>query len=152
MRANYDVVRVVSSPFRRARQTAEIVATPLGLSVEIETEIREQNLGDLHGQPYEAAAASKDFDPERRWEWRPPQGETLLEVQARAIAALRPYLASHAEDDVAVVSHAGTIFSIWAHVLEDWQQVRGIPNASVLAVRHDGERFQDAVLWRPEEH
>ena len=115
--ARYRPVAVVSSPFLRARQTAAILAERLALAVRVEEELREQSFGELAGQPYAALRDSSDYDPARYWLWRPPGGETLLEVAARAGAALDRVAAGAAGNDVVVEHEAGR----WrgATVIED---------------------------------
>ncbi|MFQ5515681.1 MAG: histidine phosphatase family protein [Myxococcota bacterium] len=148
IRSGFRPVSVISSPYRRARQTAAIVAEMLGLgaALEIETELREQSMGDLHGQPYEAALSSPGFDRLPRWEWRPPGGETLIDVQARAVPAILGIAARHPASPVVIVSHAGTIQSVWAHSAGSWKRARGVPNAGLLIVPHDGLRLGPPTL------
>ena len=111
--ARYRPVAVVSSPFRRARQTAGIVAERLALAVRVEQDLREQSYGGLAGQPY-AAVRSSDYDPARYWLWRPPGGgETLVEVAARAGPALDRVAAGARGNDDVVVSHGGVMMALW---------------------------------------
>ncbi len=145
LRARFAPVGIVSSPFTRAHQTAEIIASTLELPIEIEPEVREQFLGELHGQPYDAALATPGFETLPRWEWRPPAGETLLEVQRRAVGALLRIAGEWVGADVVVTSHAGTIQSCWAHVARDWQAAPHVPNCGVVVIEHDGRE-----LARPE--
>src|ERR1700747_2916865 len=44
---------VISSPFRRARQTSEIIAGELGLPIEVVHDLHERNLGVLKGESYD---------------------------------------------------------------------------------------------------
>src|SRR5271163_4542473 len=44
---------VISSPFRRARQTSEIIAAELNLPIEVVNEIHERDLGALRGESYD---------------------------------------------------------------------------------------------------
>jgi broad specificity phosphatase PhoE len=46
-----DIHEVYSSPLKRALETAEIIAAPLGLPVVIREEFRENNVGDLEKEP-----------------------------------------------------------------------------------------------------
>ena len=46
-----DISEVYSSPLKRALETAEIIAAPLGLPVAIREEFRENNVGDLEKVP-----------------------------------------------------------------------------------------------------
>ena len=64
--------RIVTSPFVRARQTADILARSLGLEVTVIADLRERSYGELAGQPYASARALPDFDPATYWLWRPP--------------------------------------------------------------------------------
>ncbi len=151
IRARFAPRCVIASPYRRAHDTARIIATALRTSCEIEHELREQFMGGLHGQPYEAALASPGWKELPRWEWRPPGGgETLLEVQARALPAVRRIARAHPADDVVLVSHAGTLHSLWAHAAGGWEHTHGIPNGGLLVIPHDGERFHAAELLATE--
>ncbi len=134
LRAGFAPGRLVSSPFARAQQTAEIIAEALALPIELEPDLREQHLGELHGQPYDAALATPGYDVLPRWEWRPPSGETLVEVRVRAARALESIARAAVGGDVVVVSHAGTIQSCWAHVEGSWEGVPHIPNCSVVRI------------------
>ena len=134
-------VRLVTSPYTRARQTAEIIAQRIDLPIETESDLREQFLGLLHGEPYESALSSPGFEELSRGEWRPPDGETLLEVQARALPVIRALAARSPASDVVAVCHAGTIHSIWAHSAGGWESTSGISNAGILVIPHDGQRL-----------
>jgi broad specificity phosphatase PhoE len=116
--------QVVTSVFRRAAETGEILAAHLGLPLATAPGIEERDLGDLKGEPYEAlgAMARQDpaFDPARRWLWRPPGGESLEEVRQRVVAALGALAARHAGDTLLVVSHGAVMLSLWAHVTGSW--------------------------------
>lgn len=138
--------RLVSSPYARARQTAEILAAQLGCAIELEHDLREQSLGELHGQPYEAALTTPGYDAQPRWAWRPPAGETLLEVQARAARALAALARASVGRDLVAVSHAGTIQSCWAHIDGSWEGVPYVPNCAVVRVAHDGVEFGEPEL------
>ncbi len=146
LRARFAPARIVSSPFTRAQQTAAIIASGLALSIEIEPALREQFLGSLHGRPYDEALRSPGYDSLPRWEWRPPDGETLIEVQARAVPALLAIARASVGRDVVVTSHAGTISSCWAHVEGSWLHVPPVPNCSVLLLEHDGAQFGEPEL------
>jgi probable phosphoglycerate mutase len=146
LRARFAPMRIISSPFTRARQTAEIISAALSAPIEFEPALREQFLGLLHGQPYDAAPATPGYESLSRWEWRPPGGETLLEVQARAVPALLAIARASLGRDVVVTSHAGTIQSCWAHLEGSWLHVPHVPNGSVILVEHDGGEFGEPEL------
>ena len=144
--ARYRPVAVVSSPFLRARQTAAILAERLALAVRVEEELREQSFGELAGQPYAALRDSSDYDPARYWLWRPPGGETLLEVAARAGAALDRAAAGATGNDVVVVSHGGVMMALWWHVTGEWRTGKVARNAGLVVVEHEAGRWRGATV------
>jgi probable phosphoglycerate mutase len=146
LRDRFRPVRLISSPFRRAHQTAEIIGEVLSLPVEIEQDVREQHLGDLHGKPYEAAYESPGLADNPVWEWRPPRGETLREVRARAAPVIEQVIRAHPDEDVVVVCHGGTMAALWAHVAGAWEKALPVRNGDLLVLPHDGERFRQPEL------
>lgn len=127
-------VAVVASPLRRARRTAELIGATLGLDVTVEPDLRERSYGEFAGRPY--ADARPGFDPAAWWEWRPPGGESLVEVAARVGAALDRIAARHAGADVVVVSHGGVMLALARHVTGDWGAGRVAKNAELLVATH----------------
>jgi probable phosphoglycerate mutase len=145
VRERYAPALLVSSPFTRARQTAEIIAEVLELPITIEDEFRERSYGEYAGLPYETARPQ--FDPQAYWHWRPPGGETLEEVAARVGRALDRLAARANHDDGVVVSHGGVMMALWRHVMGDWARPgRVVRNAGILLVEHDAGRYRGAVL------
>jgi broad specificity phosphatase PhoE len=101
--AGRGVVAVYSSPAQRAQQTAAAIAKALGLGAPITDEaFRSLDVGS------DAAAASGTA---RMKSWkggmdpRPPGGESLIDGEARASAALAELAKQHAGQTVVVVTH-----------------------------------------------
>jgi len=132
----YAPVRIVTSPFARARQTADILAGVLGLAVVVEPGLRERSYGELAGQPYGAVRAHPDYDPGVYWQWCPPGGESLVEVAARAGEVLDRVARSAPGDDVVIVSHAAVLAALRCHVTGAWERGRVTPNAGIALVEH----------------
>ncbi len=117
-------VRILASPLDRAWRTAEIVAgvvaAELGepVGVDVEERLIEMDYGSLDG------LAIRDVDPDEwsAWRadasWRPPGGETLIELQDRVGAWCdeTSRQASSATGDIVAVSHVSPIkaSAIWA--------------------------------------
>ena len=144
--ARYAPRRIVASPFVRAQQTAEELAQVLGVPVEIEHDLRERSYGELAGQPYSILQSRTDFDPNEYWVWRPPGGETLVEVARRAGAVLDRIADAAPEDDTVVVSHGATMMSLWWHVTGAWREGRVARNAGIVVAEHRAGRWQSAAM------
>jgi probable phosphoglycerate mutase len=137
---------LVTSPFRRARQTADILALRLGLQPTVEDDLREQCYGSLAGQPYAALRACADYDPTSYWAWCPPDGgETLVEVATRAGAVLDRIARAVPDQDAVVVSHGGVMMALWRHVTGSWRSGRVARNAGLVVVEHSGDRYASAT-------
>lgn len=107
--------RVVSSPLRRAVETASTVAGALGLPVDSDERLVEIDYGDWDERPLREIAA-------RDWAaWRadptfvPPGGESLRAVMTRAVHFASDALA--AATTVVAVSHVSPIKAIVAWAL-----------------------------------
>ena len=109
---NGGIDAVVSSPLRRTRETAAVVAEALGLSVTVEDDFRECAFGEWDGLTL-AEVSARWPDEIDRWRTRidvePPGGESVEMVHDRVEAALDRMLASYADQTVVVVSHVTPI-------------------------------------------
>lgn len=120
-------VRIVSSPLSRCRESASLVLAVLRAAGEnvlpplVDAALIEVALGRWEGLPKEIIR--RRFPAE--WEARgadmahtaPPGGESFADVQRRALAALRRLAGAHAGECLLLMSHAGVIRSLMAHVL-----------------------------------
>jgi probable phosphomutase (TIGR03848 family) len=112
---------IYSSPLERCLETAGIVAAARGLRVRELPEVGEVRYGDWTGRELgelatEALWRTVQLHPSGV---RFPGGESLLEVQARAVAAVERLRegAEHAGQSVLVTSHADVIKAVAAHYL-----------------------------------
>ena len=132
-----------SSPVVRALQTAEILASMLQVPLTPDQGLTEINVGEWEGQYWKDLTdqfARQQFytKPE---EARPPGGETLCEVQIRAVAAVERARARAAADRLLFVSHADVVRTILAYYLKfDLKTVRQmrIDHASLTALELNG--------------
>jgi broad specificity phosphatase PhoE len=110
--------RVVTSPVERARQTAVVIAAAHARPLEEEEALNEIDFGAWTGRDF----AELDPLPEwRRWnarrdQARPPDGESMLDVQIRLSRWLETLSTTDA-GTVAAVSHADVIKSVVALTL-----------------------------------
>jgi len=108
--AGQAVAAVYASPLERARTSAEIVAKPHRLAVQVEPAFREMAFGAWEGLTREEAAA-RFPDAYDVWRSAPHRlvlegGERLDEVAARVTAGLAALMDACAGRSVILVSHA----------------------------------------------
>jgi len=109
--AGENIAALYSSPLQRTRESAEIVAERLGLSVAFRDDLVELDFGEWTGATFDAIRA----DP--RWQaWSTqrslaaiPGGESMRQVQRRVVEALIEIGERHIDENVAVVSHGDVI-------------------------------------------
>jgi broad specificity phosphatase PhoE/ribonuclease HI len=112
---------VVSSPLRRARQTAQAVADALGLEVAVEPGLRETDFGDWEG--YTFAEVKQKWTRELdAWladtSVAPPFGESFDATATRVRQARDRVLASYGGQTVVLVSHVTPIKTLVRLALE----------------------------------
>ena len=121
--ASMDVAAVMSSSSRRAVNTAEAIASPHGLSVTADDDLRELDFGGLDGAPLRDM---REMFPDFFEHWTrdpataqfPDGGETLQALQERTWAAVEAVARSHeAQANVIIVSHAFALYSIMCRAL-----------------------------------
>lgn len=97
----------------RTHQTAAPLAAHLGMTPEIEADLREVHLGDWDGGLYriKSAEGHPAFDRMRKnGEWGEiPGAETTAQFQGRVETGLRRIAAAHIDERVAVFVHGGVI-------------------------------------------
>jgi broad specificity phosphatase PhoE/ribonuclease HI len=112
---------VVSSPVRRARETAELVAAAAGLDLVLEDGFRETDFGDWEGYTFGEVKAKWPLELDA---WladtsvAPPYGESFDETAARVAAARDRVIRDHPGRTVVVVSHVTPIKTLLRLALE----------------------------------
>jgi probable phosphoglycerate mutase len=130
---------IVSSPLERCRETAAPLAKARGRAVDVGRAWIEVGYGEWTGRSISQLRRTKLW---RRVMFAPsnvrfPGGESLLEVQVRAVDASFDIAARHARGTVLVVSHADVIRLLVAHLAgmhADHLQRLSIDTASITAV------------------
>jgi broad specificity phosphatase PhoE/ribonuclease HI len=113
---------IISSPVRRTRESAEIIAEVFGnRTVELEDGFAEMEFGAWDGLTF-MEVAEKHKDDLEAWlgslDIAPGGGESFRIVEERVLAALDRVLTTHAGKTVAIVSHVTPIKTLVAHALE----------------------------------
>ncbi len=106
----FPLARLISSPQRRALQTAEPVAKATGLTVDIDDRLAEYDRGLSHYVPIEQVRKERPEEWARMADGRLPSTVDEDEFRGRVGAALSDIVAGADHDEtVAVFSHGGVI-------------------------------------------
>jgi len=110
---------IYASPLERTRDTAQVLADARGLKVQFDDRLLEIDYGRWTGRRFADMAGDPAWQlyNKVRSISRPPEGDSLLDIQHRAVNALIDYRARHRDGVVAVVSHADTLRSIILYFL-----------------------------------
>jgi broad specificity phosphatase PhoE len=141
---------LVSSPSKRAAQTAAAISERHHVPVRIDERLREIDFGDWEGK----TRAELEVLPEyQRWlhdpaALAPPGGECGADVQSRLIDAADDHLALGR--NVVFVSHKGAIRLIISHfsgiAAKDYRSLSGVAASSVSRIDFDRERAQTVLI------
>ena len=84
-RKQYSPQIAYCSPLLRARQTAEPFLIDQNIPLMIDQRLIEQDIGMFSGMTYRAAEADSRYETDRakRWQWRPPHGESYEDIAKR---------------------------------------------------------------------
>jgi broad specificity phosphatase PhoE len=111
---------IYTSPLKRARQTAEPTARLLGIEPLPLDGLAEFDIGVLENRSYEDLLNKDGFY--RRIEedinFAPPRGESVIQVGARMIDAIRKVGREHAGETVLMVSHGAAIAIALSYLLD----------------------------------
>ena len=120
--ATHPIDAVVSSPVRRTRETAAVIADALGRTVVEEPGFAEMEFGTWDGRTFDEVGEQHREELEQ-WlgslDVAPGgTGESFREVETRVLSSLQRVLDEHAGRTVVVVSHVTPIKTLVAHVLD----------------------------------
>lgn len=134
------VASLYSSPLRRARETAQIMASALGVPVSVDDALTEMALGPWEGLSEEEVARRYPLEwgvwQEHPARLRLPGRETLDEVLRRVVPSLEHIGLAHVGETVAVVSHHAPIrVAMIHHDGGDLDRYRAAPLANCVPVK-----------------
>ena len=108
---------IYSSPLERAQETAEPIARLANLEITLRERLGEVRCGDWTGAKFSELDHLKEWQQFEsfRSSVRIPNGETMVEVQARITAEMLEIKQQHEGSTVAIVSHGDVIRCALAH-------------------------------------
>jgi broad specificity phosphatase PhoE len=150
------VTHVYTSPLARARQTAEIVAATLDVSVTEAEGLREYDVGDFEGLPYsgddhawrwerylEIQHAWLSGDPNARHEG----GESLTDMLGRFLPFMANIAIRHCQEDVIVlIGHGGLYHHVLPRLFPNidprYASERPLGHGDIVVGHHNGESWR----------
>lgn len=110
---------VYSSPLDRCVETAQPLADLLNLPVTLEPGVLEVDYGDWQAGHLKELSKLPEWHKVQHYPstFRFPKGETLREVQSRALSAIERIRDAHPNQVVAIFSHGDVIRTTMAHYL-----------------------------------
>jgi 2,3-bisphosphoglycerate-dependent phosphoglycerate mutase len=139
---------IYSSDLSRARETAQAVASLLGLPLTTDAGLRERNFGIWEGHTY---AEVETAWPAESLRWRrreadfgPLDGETLQQFFDRVVATATRLAAAHAGQSVLLVAHGGVLDCLYraaSRITLDAPRTWELPNTGVNRLLHTGSGF-----------
>ena len=141
------ILRIYSSPLRRALETSQIIGNVLNIPVEIEENLTEMKLGPWQGLA-EAEVEKRFRSDYQLWNTRPgdlvlDDREPLLEVQGRALKAIHKIKEKNVESPTLAVTHVALIrcLIIQFQGLDiDLYRTIDVPNISVFRLQLERDR------------
>ena len=123
------VTSVVSSPMRRARETAEPAASMLGLELLTDHRLVEMDAGSPHyGSGFEAfATRAEAWDSLNRGWWEGHEFDPRAFV-AQAVEGVEESIARDPEGRVAIFCHGGVVSAYLGHILGTTRSVFFTPD------------------------
>lgn len=153
-----DVDALVSSPLRRAMETAEPIARALGIDVQVVDDLAEVDRYSSSYIPMEELRRDENLWATIAADNEDGVRETKEAFRARVIAAVEKIIETNVGGRVVVVSHGGVINAYLGHVLgidrELWFEPRYTSVSRVLASRRGHRNVESlnelAHLRRPD--
>jgi probable phosphoglycerate mutase len=143
---------LISSPARRAHETAQILAPALGASVVLDTDLEEWRCDRGALSPEEFSARWQQVPDAQRlfFQWV-EGGESFVELTARVQLALNRIWQEHEGKTIVLVTHGGVIHASFAYFFN--LSATAIPGITTenTAITH-WTRSADASRWTLQRH
>jgi len=131
--------RIVSSDLSRTRDTAEAIAKRQGLEVEVLPELREIDVGERTGKPFDEVRGLPNWTDDGFVAW--PGGETLDRVITRVLGVIERLVRESPGKTILIVGHGGVNRILLSHflgILPKLDRTRA-PNTNISVVHTDGK-------------
>ena len=138
------IEEIISSDLTRAKQTAQIIATPLRLRIHFHAGLREAHLGQAQGLTRNEIEEKLGTEILNGWksalptdaDLSYPGGETGSEVMRRVFSALEEWAKKTDKKRIGVSTHGGVLRRMGQKTLPPHSPPLAIPNGIIYAYSH----------------
>ena len=147
------IKKIISSPLKRAKQTAQIIANETKTTITEDIRLRERaNWGDIPGQSFEEFVELWNRCTHDR-DFSPLVGDSARQAGERLSSCLLDLSAEHPQDSIIVVTHGGLITDFLVNIIAEEELRKKHPNfiveqsnlvseCSITRVSCDGGMFE----------
>ncbi len=144
---------IYSSQFRRAKETAEIIAEEFNLPVTEEARINEYHIGPVYEGKTITEFHDHWGDRSKRVNDAPPGGETWMDIRTRMFKFLHELDAKHEGKTFVIVTHADPILvTRWALSMQPAPtitELKDVPNGQPQELKFPAQLFQPDGSFDP---
>lgn len=110
---------IYTSPLERARESAELISQLSGARVVVDSAFNEVDFGEWTSRTFQELETTPGWELFNCWRTRItiPGGESILQVQARAVDRLEQLARGHIDASIAIISHGDVIRAALCHYL-----------------------------------
>jgi 2,3-bisphosphoglycerate-dependent phosphoglycerate mutase len=132
--AGLDIDAIYASDLKRALQTAQEIARPIGMQIICDPRLREMNMGIFEGMLIEKIktdyAEIFGLYASDNPEYIVPNGESRQQKHQRVVSFIEETLPKHVEKTIIVVSHGGVFYDFFHYAFQ-------IPLSRRIKLRHE---------------
>ena len=135
---------IISSDFRRTKETAEIIAKHLKCEVIFDEGLREADSGDWRGMTREEILSKhfpekNEWDSSLRYKFKQVGGEDFEDLEKRAWQAFQNHRSNHSHKNIVIVTHGGVIRALRAMLkkisfADSFDRFKPVNNAEIIPV------------------
>jgi|SRR3989338_6580926 len=133
--AGKSINSIISSPLKRALQTAEIISRNLSKNIELDDRLKEFSYGSLAGKTWmeieqeTGDGAMREKDQNLIFNYHPYGGESIEDVKTRVIAFMKDVQTRYLNKSILITTHGGIIDVV--HMLLPQKEKVEVDNATI---------------------
>jgi 2,3-bisphosphoglycerate-dependent phosphoglycerate mutase len=116
---HYSINKIVSSPLKRSKQTAECISRITGIEIQLDNDLMEWNNGLIAGLTLSEADEKYPLPPTKYPHTRIYEQESQIDFRMRAESAISKIINENKEEEtIVIISHGGMINMLFKSFIE----------------------------------